>query len=131
MTLKSGDYPWIIIDANKDPLGKQKFVCMRCGQEHILTIDGLSIEAFLKLSESFCELHKDCKHQYYDLKSEKIVKEFDKLNTDDFCAWFLEYHIDLFEKLHKEYLKDACLTPEEIKDFKIDFNMLKKELKQK
>jgi hypothetical protein len=61
MTLKSGEYPWIIMDANKDPRGKQKFVCIRCGQEHAFTVDGLSIDSFLRLSEAFCEFHKECK----------------------------------------------------------------------
>jgi hypothetical protein len=61
MTLKSGEYTWISIDANKDPRRKQKFVCTRCGQEHALTVDGISIDSFLRLCEAFCELHKDCK----------------------------------------------------------------------
>ena len=59
----------------------------------------------------------------------EAVDEFrDKVNCDDFCAWLLHYHIDMFRQLHKEYLKDACLTPDEKKDFKIDFDMIKKEL---
>jgi len=62
---------------------------------------------------------------------EKIRVEFDKINTDDFCAWLLHYHIDMFKRLHAEYLKDACLTPDEKKDFRIDFDLIKKELKQK
>lgn len=62
--------------------------------------------------------------------NEVIIKEFNKINTDDFCAWLLHYHIDMFKRLHTEYLKDACLTSDEKKEFKIDFAMIKKELKQ-
>ena len=61
---------------------------------------------------------------------EKIRQEFDKINADDFCAWLLEYHIDMFKRLHKEYLKDACLTLDEKKDFMVDFDMIKRELKK-
>ena len=60
--------------------------------------------------------------------AEKIRKEFDKINTDDFCAWLLYHHIDMFKRLHKEYLNDACLTPDEKREFKVDFDMIKKEL---
>ena len=60
--------------------------------------------------------------------AEKIRKEFDKINTDDFCAWLLHHHIDMFKRLHGEYLNDACLTPDENKDFKVDFDMIKGEL---
>ncbi|RLF34555.1 MAG: hypothetical protein DRM98_00400 [Thermoplasmata archaeon] len=62
------------------------------------------------------------------MNTDKIRKEFDKINTDDFCAWLLHYHIDLFKKLHREYLRDACLPPDERKEFKVDFDMIKKEL---
>ena len=77
MTLKSGDYPWIIFDANPDDKKKQMFVCTRCGQNHKLsTLDGVSINYFLKLSEAFCELHKDCK------EVDKGIVRGDRLNQD-------------------------------------------------
>ena len=60
--------------------------------------------------------------------NELIINEFNKINTDDFCAWLLHHHIDMFKRLHAEYLRDACLTPNEKKDFKIDFKLIKEEL---
>lgn len=61
MTLKSGEYPWCVMDANKYPDGKQSFLCQRCGQKHTMIVDGMSIDTFLRLSEAFCMLHADCK----------------------------------------------------------------------
>jgi hypothetical protein len=85
----------------------------------------------LRLSEAFCEFHKECKlHTKHEPKKEKIIKEFDKLNTDDFCAWLLHYHIDMFKRFHQKYLNDACLTPEEKKELTIDFDMIKNEVKK-
>jgi len=60
--------------------------------------------------------------------TKKIIKELDeKFNADDFCNWLLFYHIDEFKKLHNRYLRES-LTPNEIKDFVLDWNMLKEEI---
>ena len=62
-----------------------------------------------------------------EIDSKIILKEFDKINTDDFCAWFLFEHLQTFERLHKEYLRHS-LAPDEIKEFSVDFKSIKNEL---
>jgi hypothetical protein len=63
MSLKSNEYPWCIMDANKYPDGKQSFICTRCGQRHAVSAEGMSVDTFLRLGEAFCSLHSDCKEQ--------------------------------------------------------------------
>lgn len=61
MTLKSNEYPWCVMDANKDINGKQSFLCTRCGQKHTMDAIWMSVDTFLRLGEAFCLLHADCK----------------------------------------------------------------------
>lgn len=63
MTLKSNKYPWCVMDANKDPNGKQLLLCTRCKKTHELNAIGMSVDTFLRLSEAFCMLHSECKEE--------------------------------------------------------------------
>lgn len=58
MVLKSGDYPWCVIDGTGNRI---KFICERCLEYHHFNNEGMTINEFCKKSEAFCELHKNCK----------------------------------------------------------------------
>lgn len=61
MNLKSGDYPWCVLDTIADEENKLTFFCQRCKQTHSFNAKGMTITEYLELSESFCMLHKECK----------------------------------------------------------------------
>jgi len=58
MSLKSGDYPWCVCESKGN---KVTFSCIRCREQHIFDNAGMTIDSFIKVSEAFCTLHKDCK----------------------------------------------------------------------
>jgi len=61
MVLKSGEYPWCILDPVQDEENKITFFCQRCKQKHSFNAKGLTIDRFVELCEAFCILHKGCK----------------------------------------------------------------------
>jgi hypothetical protein len=61
MNLKSGDYPWCILDTIADEENKLTFFCQRCKQTHRFDAKDMTIDKFVEMSQSFCLLHKDCK----------------------------------------------------------------------
>jgi hypothetical protein len=56
--MKVNNQPWCLLDAG---IGKQKFVCNRCNQEHIFEASGIELDYFVRIMEAFCLLHKNCK----------------------------------------------------------------------
>lgn len=63
MTLKSGEYPWCVLDEQVDKKNQITFCCQRCKQKHSFNGKGIPVDRFLEISEAFCILHKECKDE--------------------------------------------------------------------
>ena len=63
MSLKSGEYPWCVCESfgNNGITNRVLFKCERCKEIHTFNNARMSIDDFVKISEAFCYLHKDCK----------------------------------------------------------------------
>ena len=61
MSLKSGNYPWCVLDTTPDEENRITFICQMCKQTHSFDAMDLLIDRFVELSEAFCLLHKNCK----------------------------------------------------------------------